>query len=94
MPYLVTSISQATVISCHLADHSIVADGEESYNNLLNSATAFGEVRTFGRGSNGQLGHGNLDSLGTPTEIFGLGNITAAAAGRVHSILIDGIEFC
>ncbi|KAG0575477.1 hypothetical protein KC19_5G006600 [Ceratodon purpureus] len=59
--------------------------------------TGSGDVYSFGQGSNGALGHGNLDSCSTPSivkSLWSLG-ITQVACGEYHSVAltVDGQIF-
>ena len=56
-------------------------------------ATATGKVFSFGKGSEGQLGHGDKEHRLLPTEIVGLRgeNVRAVAAGVQRSLVVaDG----
>eukprot|EP00966_Prymnesium_polylepis_P276257 6382040-Prymnesium_polylepis.1 len=47
-----------------------------------------GEVYSFGRGGEGQLGHGNEEMQLVPKRIEAVGTVRAMAAGEVHSMLL------
>ncbi|XP_018573093.1 ultraviolet-B receptor UVR8 [Anoplophora glabripennis] len=51
----------------------------------------FGNVYTFGRGSRGQLGHGQLDDTSEPVQVEALGGIkiTQIATGGWHSCALS-----
>jgi alpha-tubulin suppressor-like RCC1 family protein len=53
--------------------------------------TSDGEVRTWGGGEDGRLGHGNTDDQNVPKRVEGLTNVTGIAAGTGHSLaLVEG----
>jgi alpha-tubulin suppressor-like RCC1 family protein len=50
--------------------------------------TSEGLVWTWGRGEDGQLGHGNTDVQRVPKRVEDLNNVTDIASGRVHSLAV------
>jgi alpha-tubulin suppressor-like RCC1 family protein len=50
--------------------------------------TREGDVFTWGDGSRGQLGHGNMDSQRVPKRVEGLTNVTDIAAGEAHILAL------
>lgn len=57
--------------------------------------TSDGEVFTWGRGTHGQLGHGNLDNMPHPKLVKFLENhtVTCVSAGWNHSGFATGPQF-
>eukprot|EP00882_Tetradesmus_deserticola_P032053 GHRQ01036268.1.p1 GENE.GHRQ01036268.1~~GHRQ01036268.1.p1 ORF type:complete len:372 (+),score=128.07 GHRQ01036268.1:366-1481(+) len=51
--------------------------------------TDSGELYTFGRNQNGQLGHGNTNDLLSPQQVLGLQGkvVTSVAGGAEHSVI-------
>jgi len=47
-----------------------------------------GTVQTWGDGSNGKLGHGNVDALTVPLTIEGLNAVIQVAAGGSHTLFL------
>jgi alpha-tubulin suppressor-like RCC1 family protein len=70
-----------------------VSSSKSSYHSL--AVTADGEVRGWGWNSYGQVGNGDFTPDGsdihvsTPARVQGLTDITAVAAGSVHSLALD-----
>jgi alpha-tubulin suppressor-like RCC1 family protein len=50
--------------------------------------TSEGDVWTWGRGTQGQLGHGNTDIQNVPKRVEDLTNVTDIAAGGYHSMAV------
>ncbi|EQC36549.1 hypothetical protein SDRG_05998 [Saprolegnia diclina VS20] len=66
---------------------SVITDFAAGENHAL-AVTEFGDVYSWGRGNDGELGHGDREALTTPQRIKGLEDqiVTNVACGNVHSI--------
>ena len=71
-----------------LAAHTVRAASAGCGHSLVLSED--GVVFSFGRGDDGQLGHGNTDDIHTPTPVGALRSVhvTAVAAGSVNSLAL------
>ena len=78
VPRLIEAMNHAVVV--HLA-----AGGEHSMALMRD-----GDVWTWGRGSYGQLGHGDNATQLVPKRVEGLANVTDIAAGTYHSMAVGG----
>ncbi|KDO23559.1 hypothetical protein SPRG_10752 [Saprolegnia parasitica CBS 223.65] len=66
---------------------SVITDFAAGENHAL-AVTEFGDVYSWGRGNDGELGHGDRAALTTPQRIKGLEDqiVTNVACGNVHSV--------
>jgi alpha-tubulin suppressor-like RCC1 family protein len=52
--------------------------------------TATGGLYSWGKGTNGQLGHGDTENLAVPRAVDGIGVVVSMSAGAGHSLVITG----
>ncbi|OQS04948.1 regulator of chromosome condensation (RCC1) [Thraustotheca clavata] len=66
---------------------SVITDYAAGENHAL-AVTEFGDVYSWGRGNDGELGHGDRESMKIPKKIKGLEDqiIKSVACGNVHSL--------
>ena len=78
----------ATKVTGGGIEETVVQVAAGDYHSL--ALTASGEFYSWGKGSNGQLGHGDTENLAVPRAMDGIGVVVSMSAGARHSLVITG----